>query len=86
MSSADDVTHSEFSLTFDLSTRMIAAVDNTAVALLTSTTILTVGNVVARFSRLGGRTVTGITPTVASSTPTVCCIGEVTTTALYYAR
>jgi len=41
---------------------MMTAVDNTAEALLTSTTILTVGNVVARFSVLGGRMVTGITP------------------------
>jgi len=41
---------------------MMNAVDKTAAALLTSTTILTVGNVVDKLSRLGGRTVTGITP------------------------
>jgi len=42
---------------------MMDAVDSMSTALLTSTTILTVGNVVDRLSRLGGRTVTGITPT-----------------------
>jgi len=41
---------------------MMNADDRTAEALLTSTTILTVGRVVDRFRRFGGRTVTGITP------------------------
>jgi len=42
---------------------MISADVSTAAALLTSTTIRTVGSVVARFSRLGGRMVTGTMPT-----------------------
>ena len=41
---------------------MIVAVDNTAIDLLTSTTILTVGNVVTRFCAWGGLTVTGTAP------------------------
>ena len=46
---------------------MIRAVERTADDLLTSTTIRTVGNVVARFSMLGGRTVIGVTPSHTQS-------------------
>ena len=41
---------------------MIAAVDSTAMDLLTSTIIRTVGRVVTRFWGWGGRTVTGTAP------------------------
>ena len=53
-------THSE--RTFDLSILMMIAEERTAIDLLTSTTIRTVGNVVARFWGWGGRIVTGTTP------------------------
>ena len=57
-----------FQPTLDLRTRITNAVESTADALLTSTIIRTVGRVVARFSRFGGRMVIGITPSPQHNT------------------